>query len=200
MSFLKNNYNIFLPVIGLVIVVIFLSFIDTSSYKMSFNSSNSDKVPDMVLDENTSYTLTIITSYGEIEINLFENYAPKNVNYFIYLAKEGFYNDLSFHRIIPNFIIQTGELEKDLGYRIEDEVNELLKFDDYTVAMANEDKPNTNSSQFFITLKGSETEHLDGKYTIIGIVTNGFDVVEEIGNSKEEVFIKEIIINKDIKN
>ena len=113
---------------------------------------------------------------------MFAREAPKTVNNFVTLSKDGFYNGLIFHRVIPNFMIQggdpTGTGTGGPGYTFEDEFHTTLKFDKPgLLAMANAG-PNTNGSQFFITTV--PTAHLTGRHTIFGRVLEGQDVVEAI--------------------
>jgi cyclophilin family peptidyl-prolyl cis-trans isomerase len=139
--------------------------------------------PPMTIDQNKQYTATIKTNYGDIEVQLFPKDAPVTVNNFVFLARQGFYNGVKFHRVVKGFVIQggdpTGTGTGSPGYRFADE--KITK--DYvagTLAMANAGA-NTNGSQFFITLtdlRGS----LEKKYTIFGQVTGGFDVVQKIGD------------------
>jgi cyclophilin family peptidyl-prolyl cis-trans isomerase len=124
---------------------------------------------------------TLHTSEGPVEIELFANEAPKTVENFVKLAKDGFYDGLKFHRVIPDFMIQGGCPEGTgtggPGYQFEDEFNEhrIVKG---TLAMANSG-PNTNGSQFFI-VTAEATPWLDGKHTAFGQVRAGQDVVDRI--------------------
>ena len=134
------------------------------------------------IDQNNRYIATITTNQGSIEIELFVKEAPNTVNNFVTLSKDGFYNEVIFHRVIPNFMIQggdpTGTGRGGPGYRFEDEFHDSLKFDKPgLLAMANAG-PSTNGSQFFITTVA--TPHLTGRHTIFGRVLEGQDVVEAI--------------------
>jgi cyclophilin family peptidyl-prolyl cis-trans isomerase len=126
-------------------------------------------------------TATIETSKGTIELELFQDDAPKTVANFEKLAGEGFYDGLIFHRVIPDFMIQGGCPEGSgmggPGYRFDDEINDhpIVRG---TLAMANAG-PNTNGSQFFI-VTADATPWLDGKHTAFGQVTSGQDVVDAI--------------------
>ncbi len=189
---LKDNIKVFLPVLGLIIVLIAFFTIDLEEAfftDITPGGTISKKIaPTMSLESDIDYKAKVKTSMGDFTIDLFESDTPKNVNNFVFLSEEGFYKGLKFHRVIEKFIIQTGDPQGDgygnAGYYIRDEIVKNIKFDAYSVAMANEDRPNTNSSQFFITLEGGDFSHLNGKYTIIGKVTNGFNIVEEIGKSR----------------
>ena len=124
---------------------------------------------------------TLHTSEGSIEIELFPDEAPKTVANFTKLAGEGFYDGLTFHRVIPDFMIQGGCPQGTgtggPGYMFEDEFNDH-KVVKGALAMANSG-PNTNGSQFFI-VTAQATPWLDGKHTVFGQVTAGQDVVDRI--------------------
>jgi cyclophilin family peptidyl-prolyl cis-trans isomerase len=138
--------------------------------------------PLMEIDATAGYTAALRTNKGSITIELFPSDAPKTVNNFVFLATEGFYNGLIFHRVIPGFMIQggdpTGTGSGGPGYRFEDEIVDTLGFDGAGVlAMANAG-PGTNGSQFFITV--APTPHLKGGHTIFGRVVDGQSVAEAI--------------------
>ena len=124
---------------------------------------------------------TMSTSEGDITIELFEDDAPKTVENFRKLAQDGFYDGLTFHRVIPDFMIQGGCPEGTgtggPGYQFEDEFNEHAVVRG-ALALANAG-PNTNGSQFFIVTADS-CPHLDGKHTVFGEVTGGMDIVDKI--------------------
>ena len=124
---------------------------------------------------------TLHTSHGVVEVELFDEDAPKTVENFRKLAADGFYDGVVFHRVIPDFMIQggdpTGTGMGGPGYTFEDEFNEQ-KVVRGALAMANAG-PNTNGSQFFV-VTAEATPWLDGKHTVFGRVTNGMDVVDAI--------------------
>ncbi len=124
---------------------------------------------------------TLHTNHGAIEVELFEDDAPKTVANFVKLAEDGFYDGVIFHRIIPDFMIQggdpTGTGTGGPGYKFEDEINDH-KVVRGALAMANAG-PNTNGSQFFIVTTDA-APWLDGKHTVFGRVTSGMDVVDAI--------------------
>lgn len=137
--------------------------------------------PEMQLDQGKDYRATIHTSMGDIIVDLFESETPVTVNNFVFLAQQGFYTNVPFHRIISGFMIQTGDPTGTgaggPGYRFEDEPVQR----DYvkgTLAMANAG-PNTNGSQFFIT---HADVGLQKDYTIFGEVVEGTDVVDAIAS------------------
>ncbi len=124
---------------------------------------------------------TLHTNHGEIAIELFDEDAPKTVENFLKLARDGFYDGVVFHRIIPDFMIQggdpTGTGMGGPGYTFEDEFNDH-KIERGALAMANAG-PNTNGSQFFIVTTAA-APWLDGKHTVFGRVTEGMDAVDKI--------------------
>jgi cyclophilin family peptidyl-prolyl cis-trans isomerase len=133
------------------------------------------------IDENTIYTITIKTERGTIEADLDPQLAPKTVNNFVSLARRGFYDGLTFHRVEPGFVIQGGDPDGNgrggPGYRFEDEPVQ----GDYamgTLAMANAG-PDTNGSQFFICLQDLKGR-LPKQYNLFGKVTSGLDVVHAV--------------------
>lgn len=141
-----------------------------------------DAPPAMQLEPGKQYTATINTNRGDIVIALDAVNAPTTVNNFVFLAKDGFYDSVTFHRVIRDFMIQggdpTGTGRGDPGYRFEDEVrNNPLKHETGVLSMANAG-PNTNGSQFFIT--HSPQPHLNGKHTVFGKVVQGMNVVNAI--------------------
>ena len=127
-------------------------------------------------------TATIDTSRGTIKLNLYDGKAPKTVANFEKLAKQGFYNGLKFHRVIDNFMVQTGCPQGTgtggPGYKFADEFHPDLRHKGPGVLSMANAGPNTNGSQFFITHVA--TPHLDGKHSVFGQVISGQDVVDTI--------------------
>jgi len=154
------------------------------------------KYPDMVIDPKKAYRATIKTNKGDIHLDLFAKDTPKTVNNFVFLARDKFYDGLTFHRVISNFMVQGGDPNGDgrggPGYKFEDETrgNSRQKHETGSLSMANAG-PNTNGSQFFIC-HGPQS-HLDGKHTVFGKVTQGQDVVNSLknGDIMNEVIITE---------
>lgn len=149
----------------------------------------------MQIDPEKTYKATIETEKGVIDLELYPQYAPKTVNNFIFLAREGFYDGVLFHRVISNFMIQggdpTGTGRGGPGYMFEDEVDgNTLQHEMGVISMANAE-PGTNGSQFFIT--HSPQPHLNGKHTVFGKVIAGQEVMSEIkqGDSMIKVEIRE---------
>lgn len=158
------------------------------------------QAPDMEIDTNKAYTAKFETNNGDFEVEFFTKDAPKTVNNFVVLARDGFYNGLTFHRVIKDFMIQGGDPKGDgtgdPGYKFDDEFNshKLVKG---TLAMANSGA-NTNGSQFFIVTKEA-TEWLDGKHTAFGNVTSGLENVMKIQDlpvGENDKPVEAVIINK----
>ncbi|MCZ2127402.1 MAG: peptidylprolyl isomerase [Anaerolineales bacterium] len=137
--------------------------------------------PPFNIDAAKQYVATIETEKGNIVLQLFPDKAPLAVNSFVFLARQGWYDGVTFHRVIPGFIAQTGDPsgtgKGNPGYFFKNEISNL-KFDaPGVVGMANSG-PDANGSQFFITFAAAD--HLDGAYTIFGRVISGLDVVERL--------------------
>lgn len=131
--------------------------------------------PQEVLEEGVDYSAVIKTEYGDIEIELYEDRAYNAVNSFVFLAGNDFYNGLTFHKVIPNFVVQGGDHigdgTGDPGYVLDLDVNSL-EVEQYSVCMA-------NASQFFIVPKGAVLDDLQD-YPVIGEVVSGFAIVDAI--------------------
>ena len=138
------------------------------------------EAPELTVDTGTTYTATLDTNHGEITIQLDAGRSPLTVNNFVFLAREGFYDGVVFHRVIPGFVAQggdpTGTGTGGPGYHFRDELDGPGSYSRGTVAMANAG-PNTNGSQFFICLADVGLPHA---YTIFGEVTDGMDAVDAI--------------------
>src|SRR5437588_5726523 len=134
--------------------------------------------PELSIDPTKSYTAVLQTSKGAIVADLFAGEAPKTVNNFAFLAREGFYDGVTFHRVIEGFVIQGGDPEGTgrggPGYSFQDELDNSLRYREGTLAMANAG-PHTNGSQFFVVC-GPQGERLPRNYTIFGGVREGMDV------------------------
>jgi len=147
-----------------------------------------DKPPEMKIDPNKKYTATVDTDKGKIVLELFAKEAPKTVNSFVTLARDGFYDGTIFHRVIPGFMIQggdpTGTGRGGPGYQFENENKDTQrKYDKGTVGMANAG-PNTNGSQFFVMDADYPLPAHD--YTIFGKLTEGQDVVHVIATADRD--------------
>ncbi|NDJ34800.1 MAG: peptidylprolyl isomerase [Chloroflexi bacterium] len=131
--------------------------------------------PEMVIDPSKDYTAVFKTERGDIRVDLFTEQAPTTVNNFVFLARDGFYDNTTFHRVIENFMVQGGDPDGTgrggPGYRFDDEKSALqLKHDSPGVLSMANAGPNTNGSQFFITHVA--TPWLDGKHAVFGKVAD----------------------------
>lgn len=138
--------------------------------------------PAMQIDPAKTYKVTMETNKGTIELELYPAHAPITVNNFVFLANEGFYDGVSFHRVIKDFVIQggdpTGTGSGGPGYRFQDETyGNPLTHERGVISMSNAGR-DTNGSQFFIVYKPQP--HLNGKHTVFGRVTSGMDVADTI--------------------
>jgi len=138
--------------------------------------------PNMIINPNNVYSATLHTEIGDIQVDLFAEKAPKTVNNFVFLARQGFYDGSIFHRVIANFMAQggdpTGTGSGGPGYQFPDEFDPELRHDrPGMLSMANAG-PSTNGSQFFIT--HVPTPWLDDRHSIFGQVTKGMDVLLSI--------------------
>jgi len=186
---LKDNKKILLLSVGLLVATIIgLSFLQDSSTDTN-KLINTDKMqftkPENVLEKGIDYKAVIKTSVGDITVDLFETETPNTVNSFLFLVGQRYYEGVTFHRVIRNFVIQTGDPtgtgSGGPGYTIDDEITSR-KYKPYTLGMANAG-PDTNGSQFFITSAGitqANMSNLNGNYTIFGEVVEGFAVVDSI--------------------
>lgn len=149
---------------------------------MSSEPKQWSKPPEMVIDPSKTYKATINTDLGDIIIQLFADKAPQTVNNFVFLARQGFYDGVMFHRVIKNFMVQTGDPtgtgRGGPGYRFRDEFHPTLKHDKPGILSMANAGPNTNGSQFFIT--HVPTPWLDNKHAIFGQVIEGMEVVFSI--------------------
>lgn len=151
----------------------------TAPTTVTTQSTQEKKSVDQV-SENTR--VLIKTSMGDIVVELYDKKAPKTVGNFLKLTNEGFYDGIIFHRVIPNFMVQTGDPTGTgtggPGYKFEDEFHPSLRHDQPGVLSMANSGPNTNGSQFFITEK--PTPWLDNKHSVFGRVVEGFDLVKQM--------------------
>jgi len=138
--------------------------------------------PAMVIDPKKQYKATFKTEKGDFVLELYADKAPTTVNNFVFLARDGFYDSTTFHRVIKGFMAQggdpTGSGRGGPGYKFADEFNASLKHNSAGILSMANAGPNTNGSQFFITY--GPTPHLDGKHAVFGKVISGMDVVNDI--------------------
>ena len=179
-----NKKFLFLAFALLIVSVIMMLSLNSNKYSPIRPLGESQKTytePEQVMQEGVDYSITIKTSVGDIYVDLYESKAPKNVNSLLFLIGERYYEGLTFHKVIKDFVIQAGDTEGDgsgdPGYTVTME-NTKEPFSDYTLGMA-------NASQFFIVLPNSNKDDFNGKFSPIGRVTSGFAVVNAI--SKAEV-------------
>ena len=150
------------------------------------NNKVYDSMPEMNIDISKKYTAVIKTSMGDMSIEFFTEDAPMTVNNFINLSRDGYYDNVIFHRVISGFMIQGGdpsgtghgEMGKYPGYKFEDELNNQRSYEKGILAMANAG-PDTNGSQFFIM---HVNYPLPYQYTIFGFVTDGLEVIDKIAS------------------
>jgi len=167
--------------IGVVLIVIFAII---PGLERGPESSSAPKTysapPPMTIDTSKQYTATIETEEGDLVLELFSSDVPITVNNFVFLAREGFYDGTTFHRVIPGFVAQggdpTGTVTGTPGYRFDDEITEHTHVTG-ALSMANSGA-NTNGCQFFITY--GPQHHLDGKHSVFGQLTEGMDVLERL--------------------
>jgi cyclophilin family peptidyl-prolyl cis-trans isomerase len=135
------------------------------------------KPPEMVIDPKKHYTAKFKTDKGDFTVELYADKAPKTVNNFVFLAREGFYNGVTFHRVIKGFMAQggdpTGTGTGGPGYKFGDEFHPGLRHNTAGILSMANAGPGTNGSQFFIT--HGPTPHLDNKHSVFGKVTEGMD-------------------------
>lgn len=181
--------------IAILLLLSTLAFASCKSDKGGNESPTTDSKKPSKVDTNVKYRSAhpdnrvahLETNHGSIFVELFEQRAPLTTGNFVSLIEKGFYTGLTFHRVIPDFMIQggcpNGNGSGDPGYSIKDEIHpELTHSKAGILSMANAG-PNTGGSQFFITLK--ETTYLDGRHAVFGQVLKGQNVVFNIGNVKK---------------
>lgn len=183
----KDNKKMFIPLGILLLLVLVFTIAPSAGIDLFEPFGSVDKMnftgAEDVLEENIDYGAIIKTSQGEIEIDLYEDEVPVSVNNFVFLSAQGFYENLTFHKVIAGFIIQTGDPNADstgdAGYTYTDIITDR-GMEPYSVAMANAGNKDSNGSQFFIVCNNADISSIDGEYTIIGEVTSGFVVVDAI--------------------
>jgi cyclophilin family peptidyl-prolyl cis-trans isomerase len=164
-----------------------------------------DAAPPMIIDPAKSYAATMVTSKGTLEIHLDAIAAPKTVNNFVFLARWHYYDGVTFHRVIPGFVLQGGDPQGTgmggPGYRFADELPKPGRYEVGSLAMANAG-PNTNGSQFFV-ISGPDGVGLPPLYSLFGKVVKGLDVVATInalgsgsGKPSERIVIESVTITE----
>ena len=164
--------------IGVVLIVVFAIIPGLKGDSQSPKTYSAP--PPMTIDTSKQYTATIETEKGDLVLELFASDVPMTVNNFVFLAREGFYDGTTFHRVVPGFMAQggdpTGTGTGTPGYQFDDEITEHTHVTG-ALSMANSG-PNTNGCQFFITY--APQHHLDGKHSVFGQLIGGMDVLERI--------------------
>src|SRR5487761_2025310 len=164
-----------------------------------------DAAPEMIIDPEKTYTATMVTSKGTMELLLDHHGAPVTVNSFVYLARWHYYDGIVFHRVIPGFVVQggdpTGSGSGGPGYRFDDELPKPGRYEIGSLAMANAG-PNTNGSQFFI-ICGPSGAQLPPLYALFGKAVSGLEVIAELeavgsssGRPSETVKMLSVTINE----
>jgi peptidyl-prolyl cis-trans isomerase-like 1 len=169
----------------ILIIAVFLGCKDSNSSNLK-NKNGNEMSDTLNVDKDSVLVAVIETTMGKIEIELFPQYTPKTVENFVGLINKGYYNGVIFHRVINNFMIQTGDPtgtgrggQSFWGGKFADEFSGALTHDSAGIVSMANSGPNTNGSQFFITLEA--TNWLDGKHSVFGKVIDGIDVVNAIG-------------------
>ena len=156
-------------------------YLDQTISLIALGSHQFDKCPPFTVDPAKQYIVTLHTEKGDIVIQLFPDKAPLAVNSFIFLAQQGWFNNITFHRVVPGFVAEAGDPsgtgQGNPGYFFKNEISDLSFDKPGMVGMANSG-PDTNGSQFFITYAAEP--RLDGKYTIFGQVIEGMDIAEKL--------------------
>jgi len=186
---------------------------NSENKNQNISTNDQKEIPTMTELKKDTITVAVIqTTMGTIELELFADKAVKTVQNFVGLAEKKYYDGIIFHRVIDNFMIQGGDPagtgssgESIWGKPFEDEVKTGLKHNSEGILSMANAGPNTNGSQFFITLKA--TPWLDGKHTIFGKVISGMEVVKAIGKTKTnqndkpliDVVMQKVTIEKRLK-
>lgn len=188
---LKDNKKILFLSGGLLVACVLGLYLTKSGGLLSMDSGLADLTratysqAGQVMENNIDYKAVLKTSAGDITIDLLEKETPLTVNSFLFLTGKNYFEDMVFHRVIKDFVIQTGDPTGTgtggPGYTVKNEITERT-YAPYVVGMANSGA-DTNGSQFFITsgnISAANAQYMDGKYTIFGVVTKGFAVVDSI--------------------
>lgn len=194
--------NIFFAILAVIIFACNSNESTTKNDEKSITKKE-DKVKELMnISDNEKLVATVKTNVGDFEIELFATKTPKTVENFVGLATTGKYDNIIFHRVIPQFMIQGGDPtgtgrggESFWGGKFEDEIDMSLHHDKAGILSMANAGPNTNGSQFFITLV--PTPWLDGKHSVFGEVITGLDVVNSIGDTETggmDKPIKDIVI------
>lgn len=202
-AFAENKKFLLLALALLAVCALVIFSLQSGKYPsgtLIFDEGKTYPTAEKVLDEKYDYSIIVSTVYGDIFIDLYEKEAPDNVNSLLFLISKRYYEGLTFHKVVKDFVIQAGDTKGngsgDPGYTVKRE--NLVDFNDYDVGMA-------NASQFFIVLPNSNKQKFNGEYTLVGKVTKGFAVVDSIAKVEvnedykpvNDVVIKGILIQED---
>ena len=209
-----------IAIISVVTLFVFVTFIVSSNSKnnnpqeMNFDQIAIEQQGNLDLDGQATIDIVFNTTEGEIHAELYPDLVPETVKNFVELAKEDKYNGVLFHRVIKNFMVQTGDFEnfngtgghsyKGEGTTIDEEFHPDLKHVYGALSMAKTAMPSTTGSQFFIVQNQQGTPHLDNGHSVFGMVKKGMDVVEKIASAKigpmdnplEDIKILDVKISK----
>ncbi len=176
-----RNRLVTLAVLAAAVPLVVMAAMAADSGDVSADKKKYDKPPEMKIDKNKKYTATIETDAGTMVAELYPKIAPQTVNSFVFLAREGFYEGVIFHRVIPGFMIQggdpTGTGTGGPGYNLKAEFNDT-KHVRGVLSMARAQDPDSAGSQFFVM--HADSPFLDNKYTAFGKLTKGLETVDKI--------------------
>jgi len=173
-----------------------------TSFTATLNKPSYPSYPPMTISTSKTYTATVTTDIGQFTIQLDPKAAPKAVNSFVYLANQHFFDCITFHRVIPGFVDQTGDPtgtgSGGPGYQFADELPKTAnpQYPNYSLAMANSG-PNTNGSQFYV-VDGTQGENLAPNYTLFGKVTSGTSVVDKINTDGSSSGVPPTVLHRMI--
>lgn len=175
----ENKKFLLLALTLMIVVVMVFVAISSGIYNPSTGEietgSTSYNEPRDVIEEGVDYSIVVSTIYGNIDIDLYEEIALENVNSLLFLIGQRYYEGLTFHKVVKNFVVQAGDNKGDgtgdPGYSVKKE--NLVSFSPYDVGMA-------NASQFFVVLPGADTNKVNGIYPVVGKVTEGFAVLDSM--------------------
>jgi len=191
----RKGENDMLPVyilIGVVLIVV-IGFVGLNFFldEEDYPADNGVYLDETETTYGQPHAILQVQGYGNIKIELNEKLAPITVANFVKLCNQGFYNGLTFHRVIPNFMVQGGDPSGDgtggPGYTIESEADNGLGHDRGVIAMAKRgDDVRMSGSQFYIVQASDGTHHLDGQHTVFGKVVQGMEYVDDIANTQTD--------------
>jgi peptidyl-prolyl cis-trans isomerase B (cyclophilin B) len=183
-------------IIGASIGIVVLLVLIIITNKVNYDNIALQAQEPLNLSVEEKVQVVLQTSKGDIHMDVYPKLVPETAQNFLFLAKENKYDGVIFHRVIKDFMIQTGDFEnfngtgghsyKGEGTTIDEEFNPKLRHVYGAVSMAKTNMPSSTGSQFFIVQSKTGTPHLDDLHSVFGMVTKGMDVVEKIANSKKD--------------